>query len=195
MSVSQADSSDFSMHQFLTEDDGREGTSTNDDDSGEAEMAKSKALEAEDHFNSEDTPDTSDTFLQMGSKTIRVTAADVTKSRQDPGTTDDYEYGDREMAVSQADSSDFSMHQFLAADDGREGTSTNDDDSGEAEMAKSKALEADDHFNSEDTPDTSDSFLQTGSKTIKVKAADAAKSRQDPGTTDDYEYGDREMAV
>jgi len=55
------------------------------------------------------------------------------------------------MAVSQEDSSDFSPHQFLAHDDGREGTSTNDDDSGEIEMARSKALEADDHFNSEDS--------------------------------------------
>jgi len=68
------------------------------------------------------------------------------------------------MAVSQGDSSDFSVHQFLTTDDGREGTPVSDDDSGEAEIARSAALAADDHFNSEDTPDASDSFTQTGKK-------------------------------
>merc|ERR1719384_2173737 len=152
MAVSQGDQSDFSLHQFLEQDDGRDGTSTGDDDTGNAEIAKEHALAADDHFNSEDTPDTTDSFIQTKTK----------KSKRLKQPDDEYEYGDREMAVSQGDSSDFSIHQFMTTDDGREGTPVSDDDSGEAEMARSKAEAADDHFNSEDTPDTSDSFAQVG---------------------------------
>merc|ERR1719499_1466688 len=154
MAVSQGDQSDFSLHQFLENDDGRQGSSTSDDDSGNAEIAKERALAADDHFDSEDTPDRTDSFIQ-------------TKKRKSSGSKlpeDDYEYGDRELAVSQGDASDFSIHQFLTTDDGREGTPVEDDDSGNAEMARSAALAADDHFNSEDTPDASDSFAQTGRK-------------------------------
>merc|ERR1719356_1389912 len=91
------------------------------------------AIAVDDHFDSEDTPDTTDSFIQ-------------TDKRESSGLKqpdDDYEYGDREMAVSQGDSSDFSIHQFLTQDDGREGTPVSDDD-----------------FNSEDTPDNSDNFVQ-----------------------------------
>merc|ERR1712204_44370 len=91
-------------------------------------------------------------------------------SRQDPDdTSDNFEYGDREMAVSPGDSSDFSLHQFMEQDDGREGSSTSDDDTGNAEIAKQHAIAADDHFNSEDTPDTTDSFIQKGTKFTRSK--------------------------
>jgi len=154
MAVSQGDQSDFSLHQFLENDDGRQGSSTSDDDSGDAQIAKERALAADDHFDSEDTPDTTDSFIQ-------------TKKHKSSGSKqpeDDYEYGDREMAVSQGDTFDFSIHQFLTIDDGREGTPFSDDDTGNAEMARSAALAADDHFNSEDTPDASDSFAQMREK-------------------------------
>merc|ERR550532_1837652 len=152
MAVSQGDSSDFSLHQFMQQDDGRDGSPTSDDDTGNAEIARQRAMAADDHFNSEDTPDTTDSFLQRGSKKRR--------SRQDPDdTSDNFEYGDKEMAVSQGDSSDFSLHQFMEQDDGRDGSSTSDDDTGNAEIARQHAMAADDHFNSEDTPDTTDSFL------------------------------------
>merc|ERR550525_1576996 len=105
----QGDSSDFSLHQFVEQDDGRDGSSTNDDDTGNAEIAKQHAMAADDHFNSEDTPDTTDSFIQRGSKKKH--------SRQDPNEND-FEYGDKEMAVSQGDSSNFSLHQFLEHDDG-----------------------------------------------------------------------------
>merc|ERR550525_1297067 len=73
------------------------------------------------------------------------------KTRQDPDDdSDQFEYGDREMAVSQGDQSDFSLHQFLETDDGRDGSSTSDDESGNTEIAKEHALAADDHFNSVD---------------------------------------------
>jgi len=55
--VNQGDSSDFSVHHFPTDNDGREGTSTSDDDSGDAEIAKTKTLAADHHFDTEDTPD------------------------------------------------------------------------------------------------------------------------------------------
>ena len=175
--VSQGDQSDFSLHQFLETDDGRYGSSTSDDDTGDSEIAKQHAEAAEDHFGSEDTPDTTDSFIQTRKqKTVR----------QDPDSDgDNFEYGDKEMAVSQGDQSDFSLHQFLETDDGRYGSSTGDDDSGNAEIAKEHALAADDHFGSEDTPDTTDSFIQT-------KKRRSAGSKQ---PEDDFEYGDREMAV
>eukprot|EP00419_Tripos_fusus_P022835 CAMPEP_0172712906 /NCGR_PEP_ID=MMETSP1074-20121228/61370_1 /TAXON_ID=2916 /ORGANISM="Ceratium fusus, Strain PA161109" /LENGTH=293 /DNA_ID=CAMNT_0013536903 /DNA_START=54 /DNA_END=935 /DNA_ORIENTATION=+ len=53
-----SDSSDSSLNQFLTEDDGREGSSTNSDDSGAAEMVGSQAVTADDHVNNEE-PDMS----------------------------------------------------------------------------------------------------------------------------------------
>merc|ERR1719195_2171611 len=121
-------------------------------------------------------------------------------TRQDPDEedSDNFEYGDKEMAVSQGDQSDFSLHQFLEQDDGREGSSTSDDDSGNAEIAKEHALAADDHFDSEDTPDTTDSFIQTERrKSTRSKRLRKQKvARQDPDEeTDDFEYGDKEMAV
>jgi len=184
MAVSQGDQSDFSLHQFLENDDGRQGSSTSDDDSGNAEIAKERALVADDHFDSEDTPDTTDSFIQ--------TAASLRKrsmTGQDPGLdaedNDNFEYGDKEMAVSQGDQSDFSLHQFLENDDGRQGSSTSDDDSGNAEIAKERALAADDHFDSEDTPDTTESFIQT-----QKHKPSGSKLPQD-----DFEYGDREMVV
>jgi len=183
LAVSRGDQTDFSLHQFLEQDDGRQGSSTSDDDSGDAEITKERALAADDHFDSEDTPDKTDSFIQTKSLRKRK------MTRQDPDMdaedNDNFEYGDKEMAVSQGDQSDFSLHQFLENDDGRQGSSTSDDDSGDAQIAKERALAADDHFDSEDTPDTTDSFIQT-------KKHKSSGSKQ---PEDDYEYGDREMAV
>merc|ERR1719310_2327795 len=90
------------MHQFLAADDGRgvagadeDTVDTNADDDGAQDEVDKSAAEAEDNdFDSEDTPD-DDSFLQTGSKT------------HSPWDGDD------------DDASDYSMHQFLAADDGR----------------------------------------------------------------------------
>merc|ERR1719215_873395 len=162
MAVSRGDQSDFSLHQFLENDDARQGSSVSEDDTGNAEIVKEHALAADDHFDSEDTPDTTDSFIQRDSKKKR--------GRQDPDdSSDDFEYGDKEMAVSQGDASDFSLYQFMEQDDGREGSSTSDDDSGNAEIAKEHALAAEDHFDSEDTPDTTDSFIQKGGKSKTSK--------------------------
>merc|ERR1719468_1201915 len=183
MAVSRGDQSDFSLHQFLENDDARQGSSVSEDDTGNAEIVKEHALAADDHFDSEDTPDMTDSFIQT--RSLRK----QTIIRQDPDldteNNDGFEYGDKERAVSQGDQSDFSLHQFLENDDGRQGSSTSDDDSGNAEIAKERALAADDHFDSEDTPDTTDSFIQTQKH----------KSSGSELPEDDFEYGEREMVV
>lgn len=102
-------------------------------------------------------------------KRTHATAA-AKSSRQDPNTSDEYEYGDRDATVNQGDSSDFSVRQYLADDDGREGSSTSDDGLGDAEVVKSNTPPADDHFDSEDTPDDSDSFAQMHKKVMGVLA-------------------------
>jgi len=193
--VSQADESDFSIHQFLVSDDGREGSSTGGDDSGSMEMERSAAVAADDHFNSENTPDASDSFAQTA-KTGKTRHSHrrnaLFQKKQMPEDRDEFEYGDREAAVSQADESDFSVHQFLVGDDGREGSSAGGDDSGSMEMARSEAVAADDHFNSENTPDASDSFAQTAKKSKATHLH--ARHHTTPGDDDEtgYEYGDSE---
>ena len=56
---------------------------------------------------------------------------------------------------------DFAVHQFLVYDDGREGSAATGDDSGSVELARSAAVAADDHFNSDSTPDAAVSVVQT----------------------------------
>jgi len=150
MKVSQADLSDMSVDQLIENDDGLEGSHTSDDDTGDSVFAKEQAMAADDDSDSEDSPDYADSFIQTKQS----------KRSKQPDDGDDFEYGDREMAVSQGDSSDFSIHQFLTPDDGRDGSPVSDDDTGNAEIARNAAEAADDHFNSEDTPDTTDSFAQ-----------------------------------
>merc|ERR1711865_1082719 len=149
------DPSDDSVHQFLAHDDGRGGSddSGDSDDGAAAEIAKNKALAKEDHFDSEDTPD--DSFVQMGRRLKKV------RQPMDDDGDDEFEHGDMEANARAEDPSDYSVHQFLAHDDGREGSddSGDSDDGAAAEMAKNKAMAKQDHFDSEDTPDD-DSFLQ-----------------------------------
>jgi len=73
-----------------------------------------------------------------------VSAASLRKRKmihQDPDLeaedNDNFEYGDKELAVSRGDQTDFSLHQFLEQDDGRQGSSTSDDDSGNRSLRKS----------------------------------------------------------
>merc|ERR1719327_1774289 len=129
-------------------------------------MRRSQALAKEDHFNSEETPST-DSFFQRSSSHKKK--ARVSK-RKLPGMDDDdddedggdgFEYGDREFHARDADSSDYSVHQFLTADDGRDGTKSDDDDQAFV-MRRSQALAKEDHFNSEETPST-DNFMQLAS--------------------------------
>merc|ERR1719382_868109 len=118
------DSSDFSIHQFLVSDDGRDGPSSgNGDDKDVANEAKRRqALAREDHFNSEETPDPDDSFVQVKTKSARTT-----KKKYD-GDDDQMEYGDRSNHEKDEDSSDFSIHQFLVSDDGRDGPASGNGD-------------------------------------------------------------------
>merc|ERR1719353_696115 len=131
-----------------------------------------------DHFDSEDTPD-EDSFLQVKRMSKAVQPMD------DDG--DEFEHGDMEANARNEDPSDYSVHQFLAHDDGREGsdTSADSDDGAAAEIAKNKAMAKNDHFDSEDTPDE-DSFIQTGRISKKVKQP------MDDNDGDEYEHGDME---
>jgi len=191
--VSHGDSSDFSVHQFLADDDARDVSSSVDTDDTRTSMARSKAMAADDHFNSEDTPDSSDSFAQTGRQArsaSRHAAAGGRKKQSPGGDGDEYEYGDRESEVSHSDAADFSVHQFLVDDDARDAAPSTDSESTQESMARSKAMAADDHFNSEDTPDSSDSFAQTG----RHKSRKAKQMPDDDGQ-DEYEYGDREAQV
>merc|ERR1719399_2562580 len=77
------------------------------------------------------------------------------------------------------DASDYSMHQFLASDDGRgvagadEAVDTNaDDDGAQDEVDKSAAEAEDNDFDSEDTPED-ESFVS-----LKVKTSDSMDTKQ-----------------
>ena len=104
------------MHQLLTHDDGREGSddSGDSDDGAAAEIAKNKAMAKNDHFDSEDTPD-DDSFIQNRCVSRRA----MQPMDEDDGDED--EHGDMEANACNEDPSDYSVHQFLAHDDGREG--------------------------------------------------------------------------
>ena len=93
----------------------------------------------EDHCDSEDTPD--DHVVQM---------------RRVSGKAKMVRSGGMEANACAEDLSDYSVHQFLAHDDGREGSDDSSDsvDGAAAEIAKNKAMAKQDHFDSEDTPDT-----------------------------------------
>merc|ERR1719191_1043945 len=115
--------------------------------------------------------------------------------RKLPGMDDDddedgdgFEYGDREFHARDADSSDYSVHQFLTADDGRDGTKSDDDDQGFV-MRRSQALAKEDHFNSEETPST-DNFVQLGSHKARKNQKKLVSKRKLPGMDDDADDDD-----
>merc|ERR1719261_2318729 len=140
------DASDYSMHQFLASDDGRgvagadEGAvDTNADDDGAQDEVDKSAAEAEDNdFDSEDTPE-DDSFVSLKTQTsdseeakqkLAFRALNMmrsgSKSRSpwdgdddDDDGDDEYEHGDVISHAKDEDASDYSMHQFLASDDGR----------------------------------------------------------------------------
>merc|ERR1719399_562916 len=182
------DASDYSMHQFLASDDGRgvagadEAVDTNaDDDGAQDEVDKSAAEAEDDDFNSEDTPE-DDSFVSLKTTTSDSEEAERklefralnmmrsgSKSRSpwdgdddDDDGDDEYEHGDVISHAKDEDASYYSMHQFLASDDGRgvegaddstEAEGESDDDGAENEVEKSAAEAEDNDFDSEDTPD------------------------------------------
>merc|ERR1719230_1483152 len=115
---------------------------------------------ANNDFDSEDTPD-DDSFIQLKA-TTKAKASRSPIDGDDDDDDDEFEHGDIIAHAKDEDASDYSMHQFLAADDARgvegadDGTQTegeNDDDGAEDEVEKSAAEADDNDFDSEDTPD------------------------------------------
>merc|ERR1719311_697804 len=95
------------------------------------------------------------------------------------GDDDDYEHGDAVTSLGgDAAASDYTVGQFLATDDARDG-SDDVDDNAEARAQRTAVLAREDHFDSEDTPDP-DAFVQVSSK----------KARRGIDDDDDYEHGD-----
>merc|ERR1719446_559300 len=120
------DASDYSMHQFLAADDARgvegadDGTQTegeNDDDGAEDEVEKSAAEADDNDFDSEDTPD-DDSFIQLKATTKAKVTSPWDGDDDDDDGDDEFEHGDVIAHAKDEDASDYSMHQFLAADDG-----------------------------------------------------------------------------
>jgi tRNA-binding EMAP/Myf-like protein len=151
-----ADTSDFSPHQFIAPDEARDpmGSDDNEQDAASNDAARSKILSAE-VFDSEDVP-SADNFLQISKKTKHM-------PRDDDG--EQYEYGDVETHAIDADTSDFSPHQFIAPDEARDpmGSDDNEQDAASNDAARSKILSAE-VFDSEDVP-SPDNFLQISKKT------------------------------
>merc|ERR1719473_340894 len=125
------------------------GSDDNEQDAASNDAARSKILSAE-VFDSEDVP-SPDNFLQISKKTKHM-------PHDDDG--EQYEYGDVETHAIDADTSDFSPHQFIAPDEARDpmGSDDNEQDAANNDAARSKILSAE-VFDSEDVP-SPDNFIQ-----------------------------------
>jgi len=88
------------------------------------------------------------------------------------------EYGDLEAASEDADTSDYSVHQFIAKDEARDpmGSDDSEQDAAHNDAARSKILSAE-VFDSEDVP-SPDNFLQISKK---VKRVNENRPRQEWG--------------
>merc|ERR1719473_1119650 len=150
-----ADTSDFSPHQFIAPDEARDpmGSDDNEQDAASNDAARSKILSAE-VFDSEDVP-SPDNFIQKKAHRAK-------RSRHMPHDDDgeQYEYGDVETHAIDADTSDLSPHQFIASDEARDpmGSDDNEQDAANNDAARSKILSAE-VFDSEDVP-SPDNFIQ-----------------------------------
>jgi len=157
-----ADSSDFSIHQFLAAEDGRDGPKSTDvEDQGFA-MRRSQTLAEEDLFNSEKLP------FYVG--------------EYGP----EFAYGDKESHARDADSPDYSFHQFLVAADARgDLQSTVDEDQG-FDLRRSQAFAKEDHFNSAETPST-ETYGQFASKKTQKLPFDVDENGPE------FAYGGKEV--
>merc|ERR1719160_678370 len=152
------------------------GSDDNEQDAASNDAARSKILSAE-VFDSEDVP-SPDNFIQK-----RAHRAKRSKHMPRDDDGEQYEYGDTETHALDADTSDFSPHQFIAPDEARDpmGSDDNEQDAASNDAARSKILSAE-VFDSEDVP-SPDNFLQISKKTKHMP-------RDDDG--EQYEYGDVE---
>merc|ERR1712194_711233 len=104
------------------------------------------------------------------------------------------EYGDLEAASEDADTSDYSVHQFIAKDEARDpmGSDDNEADAAQNDSERSQILSSEDPFDSEDEPST-DNFLQKKVRRAHKKSIgdDDDGDMEDEG---EMEYGDLEAA-
>jgi len=194
MPLSQEDSSDSSVHQFLTDDD-REGTpSSNNDDLGDAdEMAKKSAALAENGLSdTEDTPDDSDSLIQKTKESLKSLASNKNSLTQDPDALDDEsQFGDKDLAMGPADSFDSLPHQLLANTVEHDRISVGDEDTAEnSEMGAEKP------DNEDDMPEDSKSLLQNKQDTLRARKIAAMLLKQARNVRgDDPQSSDREAVA
>jgi len=137
------DNTDYSVHQFLVKDEARDpmGSDDGEEDAAQNDADRSKILSKE-AFDSEDEPAADDSFLQKRSK----------RHRKQP-MEDGMEYGDQEAAAGETDTTDYSVHQFLAKDEARDpmGSDDDEDDAAQNDADRSRILSKE-TFDSEDSP-------------------------------------------
>merc|ERR1712194_968579 len=151
-----ADTSDYSVHQFIAKDEARDpmGSDDNEADAAQNDAERSQILSSEDTFDSEDEP-SADNFLQKRTKRTQKKSIgdDDDGDMEDEG---EMEYGDLEAASEDADTSDYSVHQFIAEDEARDpmGSDDNEADAAQNDAERSQILSSEDTFDSEDEPST-----------------------------------------
>ena len=113
------------------------GSNDNEQDAANNDAARSKILSAE-VFDSEDVP-SPDNIIQKNTHHSK-------RSKHMPAVDDgeQYEYGDVETHAIDADTSDFSPHQFIAPDKACDamGSDDNEQDAANNDAARSKILSA-----------------------------------------------------
>merc|ERR550537_1369808 len=109
-------------------------------------------------FDSEDVP-SPDNFLQKSHRQHRR------KMMPDDDDGDEFEHGDLEAHAMDANTADYSIHQFIAPDEARDpmGSDDSEQDAAHNDAMRSKILSAE-TFDSEDTP-SPDNFIQKSRKT------------------------------
>ena len=145
------DTSDFSPHQFIAPDEARDamGSDDNEQNAASKDAARAKILSPE-VFDSENVP-SPDNFIQK-----RVHLLMRSKHMPDVDEGEQYEYGDVETHAIDADTADWSPHQFIAPD--AMGSDDNEQDAANNDAARTKILSAE-VFDSDDVP-SPDNFIQ-----------------------------------
>jgi len=112
----------------------------------------------------------------------------------DEDANDEYEYGDTEAAASDVDTSDYSVHQFIAKDEARDpmGSDDNEADAAQNDAQRSAILSHEAPFDSEDEPSPDNFFQKKSLKSHKKwMPHDSGDMEQDA----EFEYGDLEASA
>merc|ERR1712048_929633 len=103
----------------------------------------------------------------------------------DDDNEEEYEYGDVTSHAIDANTADFSPHQFIAPDEARDpmGSDDTEQDAAHNDAERSKIL-SHEVFDSEDVP-SHDNFLQEHARRVHK-----SKMMPDDDNSEEYEYGD-----